>query len=107
MIDAILTYIIPALIAGLVTLFLGRNQNRKIKVDIEGQYQALLSKEIEERRKLAERFDIVEQKLDKWERAYKRSLHHIRKIDPDNPVPDFLEWDTGRLQKYYQERFGE
>lgn len=104
MLDTILTYIIPAIIAGVVTLLLGWKQN---KVGIEGKYQEMLKNEIEERRKLAERFDDLEKRLDKMERAYYRSIQHIRRVDPQHPVPDFLEWSTGELQKYYKERFGE
>jgi len=114
MIDIILTYIAPAIIAGIVALFMGRNQNRKIKVDIEGQYQGLLSKEIEERRKDREEYARLDERVVKLEgelkrvwRAYEYSLRHIKRIDPNHPIPDFLNWDTGELMKYYKDRYGE
>lgn len=107
MLDIILTYIVPSLIALVVPVLLGRKQARNLQVDIEGKYQAMLNNEIEERQKLGEKFDKLEQKLERYERAYSYSIRHIRKVDPLNPVPDFLNWDTGQLQKYYRDRFGD
>ena len=114
MTDIILTYIIPAIIAGLVTLILGRKQGKNIQVDIEGKYKAMLDNEINERRKdrveyekLDERVNKLEKELRRVWRAYEYSLRHIKRIDPTHQAPDFLEWETGELQKYYKERFGE
>ena len=114
MTDIILTYIIPAVIAGIVTLILGRKQGKNIQVDIEGKYKAMLDGEIKERRedrkeyeRLLERVEKVEMDNKRLWRAYDYSLRHIRKLDPTRPVPDFLNWDTAELMKYYKEQFGE
>lgn len=114
MTDIILTYVVPALIAGLVTLFLGRKQGKNLQVDIEGKYKAMLDSEIKERRedrkeyeKLTERVEKLEGELKRVWRAYDYSIRHIKKIDPNRPVPDFLNMDTGELMKYYKEQFGE
>lgn len=114
MTDIILTYIIPALLAAVVSLFLGRKQGKNIQVDIEGKYKAMLDSEIESRRKDRKEYDLLEERVEKLEgelkrvwRAYDYSLRHIKKIDPNRPIPDFLNWDTGELMKYYREQFGE
>lgn len=112
--EILLSVIVPAIITAVVSLWMGRKQNRKIQVDIESQYQSMLSREIDEREKLSKRFDILEKEAHdfkeearKWRRAYYLSVGHIRRIDPLHPVPDFLEWSTDQLQRYYREHYPE
>ncbi len=105
--ESIITILGSAIISGLVALALGLKQGKKIQVDIESQYKTMLDSELEERRKDRERIKALEDKFDKLERAYGWSLYHIKRVDPNNPPPDFLEWSTGELRKYYKERFNE
>ena len=112
--DIIFTYVIPALLAAAVSLFLGRKQGKNIQVDIEGKYKAMLDNEINERRKDRVEYEKLDERLAKVEgdnkrlwRAYDYSLRHIKRLDPNRPVPDFLNWDTGELRTYYKEHFGE
>lgn len=114
MIDILLTTVVPAIIAGIVSLLLGRKQGKNIQVDIEGKYKAMLDSEIKARReerkdydRLSERVEKLESELKRVWRAYEYSLRHIKRIDPNNPAPDFLNMDTGELMKYYRERYGE
>jgi len=107
----LLSVIIPVVITSLVSLYLGKRQSRNIKVDIESQYQEMLSKEIEERKKLADRFNELEKKLKEYMRAYEYSIRHIKKMnelfDPEKQVPDFLNWTTEELRRYWKDNYGD
>ena len=104
--EIVIQFIIPAAISGIVALLLGRNQSRVIKVDIESKYQKMLSDEIDERKELSDRIDSIEKELKRYIRGYELSIYHIKRIDPEHDIPDFLNIDTGKLRQYYRDRFG-
>ena len=107
LINILVSTVVPAIIAGAISLWLGRKQGESIQVDIEGKYQQMLSKEIDERKKLSDRLNALEAELRRYMRAYDYSIRHIRKIDPQSAVPNFLDWSTDELKAYYKSRYGD
>jgi len=102
----IIQFILPVIISGSVALLLGMRQSRGIKVDIEAKYQKMLADEIDERKEISDRVDSIEKELKRYIRGYELSIYHIKRIDPEHDIPDFLSIDTGKLRQYYRERFG-
>jgi hypothetical protein len=105
--------IVIALIAS-ASSFLGGvvvylSNKRRVKADvwkINSETIASLSERID---KLVNKDEQQESRIDELQaeirilrRAYTYALQHIRKIDPNGDVPDFL-MDTGDLIKYYKE----
>lgn len=96
---------------GLIVFFSNRQLNKSNALSVNADTITKLSNRIdqlvirdEEREK---QIDNLEKKLKNLLRAYEMSLKHIRKIDPVGEIPDFLEWDTGRLARYYRDNYGD
>lgn len=96
-INIIWSVVVPAVITAVVSIWLGRAQGRSVKVDIERKYKEMLAEEIEERRKLMDRFDEIEEKYKKLHRAFERSIRFIRVNLPNVDIPDFFQ-DTGEVK---------
>ena len=72
---------------------MGKAQSETIQ--IQGRTLADAFDEINELRK---EMDDLREQLKKYQRALERAIKHIRKIAPDEQIPDFL-MDTGDVKK--------
>ena len=71
----------------------GKAQSETIQ--IQGK---TLADAFDEIRELRKEMDDLREQLKKYQRALERAIKHIRKIAPDEQIPDFL-MDTGDIKK--------
>ena len=90
-INIIFSVILPVLITSGVSLWLGRAQSKRVKVDIAEKYQMMLEKEIEARKELSDRVDELARENLLLRHAFSRAVRFIKENVRDQKVPDFME----------------
>ena len=102
--------LVASTLGGLIVYFGNRQMNRANALNINAKTITSLSERIDV---LETRDAEKERQIDKLEKEYRRvvrayeySLKHIRKLDPQGQIPDFLNWDTEKLAAFYKEHYG-